>query len=358
MQFALRPIFSHDNQAYQEYEKQKQEYDKAVRQAKKDGTQGDDDDCMKPVLKQLLLRDTTPEALALAHKYNKRGIGVYSDELAGWFKNFNRYNKGSEMEFWLSAWSSTAISINRKTSEPLYIALPFISVAGTIQNGVLNELAKENRTENGFIDRILFVMPDNLIKPYYNDNELSQSVIHNWERIISNLLSVELPVDNTMSPVPNVLPFTREAKALFSSWQRTNTDECNEAENEAIGGIYSKLELYSIRLALILELLSWACNEGDKETVGIKSMQGAVRLVEYFKKSAIKVYSIISNTNPVDQLPANKRNLYNALPYTFTTEQGLGIAEGFEMPERTFKRFIMENKLFNRVSQGEYEKLF
>ena len=36
-------------------------------------------------------------SLADVHKFNKRGIGVYSDELASWFKNFNRYNKGSEV---------------------------------------------------------------------------------------------------------------------------------------------------------------------------------------------------------------------------------------------------------------------
>ena len=68
------------------------------------------------------------------------------------------------MEFWLSVWSGKPINIDRKTGEPVFIPLPFISVCGTIQNGILNELAKDSRTQNGFIDRILFVMPDNLEK--------------------------------------------------------------------------------------------------------------------------------------------------------------------------------------------------
>jgi hypothetical protein len=358
LQFALRPILEHDNGTYQEYEKQKKEYDRAAKATKKDNGQVEDDEPEKPVLKQILLRDTTPEALALAHKYNKRGIGVYSDELAGWFKNFNRYNKGSEMEFWLSAWSSTAISINRKTSEPIYISMPFISVAGTIQNGILNELAKDNRAENGFIDRILFVMPDNLQKPYWNDTELKQAFIHNWEGIISNLLSVELPIDNTLSPTPDILRLTEEAKGVFSAWQRINTDECNAAENEAISGIYSKLELYVIRLALILELLAWACNEGNRQEVGLKAMQGAVKLVEYFKVSAVKVYSIISNANPVELLTADKKKLYAILPDTFSTEQGLQVAVNLDIAERTYKRFIADGKYFKHLTRGEYEKLF
>ncbi len=68
----------------------------------------------KPAWQKNLLSDYTPEALAEVHSYNKRGIGVCVDELAGWFKNFNKYNKGSEMEFWLSAWSRKPITIDRK----------------------------------------------------------------------------------------------------------------------------------------------------------------------------------------------------------------------------------------------------
>ncbi len=89
-----------------------------------------------------------------------------------WFKNFNRYNKGSEEQFWLSVWSGKAIRINRKTTEPTFIAKPFISVIGTIQPAVLNELA-DKRTENGFLDRLLFVAPENLKKEYWSETELN-----------------------------------------------------------------------------------------------------------------------------------------------------------------------------------------
>ncbi|MRS05935.1 DUF3987 domain-containing protein, partial [bacterium] len=284
--------------------------------------------------------------------------GVYCDELASWFRNFNRYNAGSEMEFWLSVWSAKPVSIDRKSDEPVYIQLPFISVAGTIQTGVLNELAKDNRTQNGFIDRILFVMPDNLQKPYWSDTDISPNIITNWQAIINKLLGVQVAVDGMMTPVPEMLYFTQEAKEMLFAWQKRNVDESNTVENEAIEGIYAKLEMYAVRLSLILELMFWACGEGNRDAVTAKSVRGALMLVEYFKCSAIKAYNIISNTNPIDQLPLNKRNIYNALPYTFTTEQGIRIAEGFEMPERTFMRFIKQKTLFTQLSRGEYEKQF
>ena len=356
LSFALHPIVEQDKRTYRQYEQQRQEYEQAVSLSKKEREQQAIDEPIKPVWQKFLLSDFTPEALAEVHKFNKRGIGVYVDELAGWFKNFNRYNKGSEMEFWLSQWSRKPINIDRKTGEPVFIPLPFISVAGTIQKGILNELAKDSRTQNGFIDRILFVIPDNIQKEYWSETDLPPVVSENWERIISNLLNLSVSNDDTLNPSPEVLRFTPEAKKVLFEWQKANTDQCNEAENEALSGIFSKMDMYVLRLALILEMLRYACNESDKQAVSIEAVQGAVKLVEYFKNSAVKVNSILSNASPLDKHPADKQNLYKALPDTFTTEIGLQIAEGLGVAERTFKYFLNEKDLFTRLSRGEYEK--
>lgn len=356
LSFALQPIVEQDKRTYRQYEQQRQEYEQAVNLSKKEREQQAIDEPTKPVWQKFLLSDFTPEALAEVHKFNKRGIGVYVDELAGWFKNFNRYNKGSEMEFWLSQWSGKPINIDRKTGEPVFIPLPFISVAGTIQKGILNELAKDSRTQNGFIDRILFVIPNNIQKEYWSETDLPPVVSENWESIISNLLSLSVTNDDTLNPSPEVLKFTPEAKKVLFEWQKVNTDQCNEAENEAVSGIFSKMDMYVLRLALILEMMRFACNESNKQAVSIEAVQGAVKLVEYFKSSAVKVNSILSNASPLDKHPTDKQALYNALPDTFTTEIGLQIAEGLAVAERTFKYFLNEKELFTRISRGEYQK--
>ena len=356
LSFALQPIVEQDKRTYRQYEQQRQEYEQAVNLSKKEREQQAIDEPTKPVWQKFLLSDFTPEALAEVHKLNKRGIGVYVDELAGWFKNFNRYNKGSEMEFWLSQWSGKPINIDRKTGEPVFIPLPFISVAGTIQKGILNELAKDSRTQNGFIDRILFVIPDNIKKECWSETDLPPVVSENWESIISNLLSLSITNDDTLNPSPEVLKFTPEAKKVLFEWQKVNTDQCNEAENEAVSGIFSKMDMYVLRLALILEMMRFACNESNKQAVSIEAVQGAVKLVEYFKSSAVKVNSILSNASPLDKHPTDKQALYNALPDTFTTEIGLQVAEGLAVAERTFKYFLNEKELFMRISRGEYQK--
>jgi len=356
LSFALQPLFEQDKKAYKLYEQQRLEYEIVVGLTKKERENQDLGEPVKPIWQKFLLSDFTPEALAEVHKFNKRGIGIYADELAGWFKNFNRYNKGSEMEFWLSVWSGKPINIDRKSGEPVFIPLPFISVCGTLQNGILNELAKESRTQNGFIDRILFVIPDNIQKPYWSETDISPTISKNWESVISKLINLTADVDETMGPIPNVLKFTPEAKRILYDWQKENTDQSNDAENEAVGGIYSKLEMYAVRLALILEMIRYGCNESEKQAIGIDAINGAIKLIEYFKNSAIKVNTIISNTSPLEKYTVDKQNLYIALPETFTTEKGLQTAESLGVAERTYKRFLNEKELFKRKRRGEYEK--
>jgi hypothetical protein len=356
LSFALQPIIEQDKKTYAEYVRKKLEYDKLEGISKQKAGQPSSDQAIKPIWLKYIVSDFTPEALSGVHKTNKRGIGVYVDELAGWFKNFDRYNKGSAMEFWLSAWSGKQINIDRKTGEPVFIPMPFIPVVGTIQTGLLDELAKESRTQNGFLDRILFVVLDNLQKQYWSESEIAPITIENWSRIVSNLLNLPFHLDETLNPKPEILHFSPEAKQLLFEWQRVNTNECR-ANSEAIAGIYSKMDMYVGRLALILQLLQWACDESDKQAISIESVKGAIQLVEYFKEAAVKVHAIISNASSLDSLPANKKAVYMALPDSFTTKIGLQVAISLKMPERNFKRFIQdEKKLFVRVKHGEYKK--
>jgi hypothetical protein len=354
--FALEPIEQRDNFEFQKYQKEKQEYDAIEKLTKKEKEAQGSEEPVRPIWEQHLVTDFTPEALTDVHQFNKRGIGVYADELASWFKNFNRYNKGSEEQFWLSNWSGKPIRINRKTSEPTYISLPFISVIGSIQPGVLNELA-DNRTENGFLDRLLFVVPDNLKKEYWSKKELNPSIVDNWHTIILNLLDMQTIKGDNNNPDSIIMEFTPKAKEILYEWQREQTDQANKPENEEISGISAKIEMYALRLSLILQMMRYACNDDHKQVIGIKAVQGALKLVGYFKRTAIKVHYIVHNSSPLDKLPANKQTLYHTLPDTFSTNEGVQIAKSNGMVERTFKRFIQKRELFKKITQGNYEKL-
>jgi hypothetical protein len=353
--FALKPLQNHDANTYRRYEIEKQEFDRITNLSKGEKNKDGFQEPVKPVWNKYLLADFTPEALIEIHKFNKKGLGVYVDELASWFKNFNRYNKGSEMEFWLSSWSSQSITVDRKSGDPLFIKMPNIAVGGSLQIGLLKELAKESRSKNGFIDRILTVFPDTYKEPW-SETDLSESIISSWNNILTNLIELTISLDENQNPTPNLIQFTKEARSTLFDWQRSNTSQCNEEDSELLSGSFSKMDVYVIRLALIIEMMKYACGESDKQSISLHTTQGAIKLIEYFKIGARKVDAILSNVDPLEHLPIDKRKLFESLPDLFTIKQAQEIAFNLNLHERSLWRFLKNKELFSQPSRGNYKK--
>jgi hypothetical protein len=358
LSFALQPIQDKDKRTFREYELKLKEYNRAQNLPKKDREQQGVEEPVKPVWNKSLVSDFTPEALVDVLKFNQRGIGVYVDELASWFKNFNRYNSGSEEEFWLQLWNGKPINIDRKTGEPAFIPQPFISVCGTIQNGVLNQLAKNSRSQNGFVDRILFAFPEDIKKEYWNEDELKEGTIEIWRDVLDRLMNLPVALDENHSPIPEIIPFDHDAWEILLEWQKQSTDEANDSEDDKLRERFSKLELCAIRLSLLMELIEHGCSDDSipPKSISRKSVESALLLTEYFKNTALKIHSIIENNNPLDRHPDNLQRLYHALPDTFTTMEGIDIAECNKVSERSYKRFLNDKMLFTRLSRGNYQK--
>lgn len=359
LSFAFEPLSKLDSKAYHQYSIERKEYDQIQNLGKKQREQAQlSEDYQEPVLKKILLSDFTQEALVKAHHNNPRGICAINDELAGFVKNLNRYNSGSDTENWLSTWNGKPVNVDRSSKASIRINRPYISVIGTIQNGVLFQLAKDGKANNGFIDRFLFAFPLKIQKEVWSEVTLDPIYPQNWEKYLLNLLDLKLEISEWGIPVSKSLSFSVKAKERIKAWQEENTALCNNAPTEAIQGMYTKLENYTIRFALILQLLTWACCEGEKTEIKLKAVEGAIKLIEYFRKTANTVQRIISKEDPLDRLDRQKRQVYEKLPHCFATSEGLLIAEKVSMSESSFKRFIRDKSLFDRLGQGRYEKQF
>ena len=358
LSFAMQPLFELDIKSSVKYQKERREYEKYILACKKE--KEDKEQTAEPILKKFIVSDITPERLITIHQDNKRGICLYVDELMSWLKNFNRYNSGSEEQFWLSVFSGKPIILDRQGNKnSAFIKHSFISVIGTIQKGLLKELAKGERSENGFIDRILFVFPPNLKKEYWNELELSTHIVPLWNSIVKKLTDIQCVTDEDGELVPTQLPFNTEARTLLYHWQHKNTDLCNSEMNEVLVGVYSKLDIYVIRFSLILQLSRWACDESDKKEIDSTSVEGALSIVEYFRITAKRVQGITNSSAMLEQLPTDKLSLYNALPVEFTTSEGITVAQKQNISVDSFKRFLADKKgkLFENVKHGRYKKL-
>lgn len=359
--FAIQPLLNRDIQANTEYKKAIKEYDDIMSMNKKEREENNITDTpIEPKLKKYIVSDITPESLASILEDNPRGIALYADELASWFNNFNRYSKGSEEQFWLMAFSASPIQINRKNIRgSISIKRPYISVSGTIQPGLLRDLAEGSRSKNGFIDRILFAYPPRLKKKYWSTEELPSHITDSWHSIISELMDLEQNIDDNGSAVPKILKYSPEAWKLLYEWHKYNTDLANDTDREHIKGIYSKLEIYISRFALTLQMLRFRCGESSKEQIDTQSIKGAIAIVEYFRITALRVQQTLTAGEIFKEIPTEVRKLYDALPKDFSTAEGVQIAESFNLSRDSFNRFAKQYRdiLLENYKRGFYKKI-
>jgi hypothetical protein len=290
LKFAIKPLVQRDSEAAKSYETNLHAfaaYEKMGAAEKKQAEK-----VSAPVLKKVLMQDFTPESLQNCHSHNLRGLGACQDELMAWVNNFNRYNKGSAEQFWLSNHSGTFTDYLR-AEKYTRIEYSFVSVMGTIQPELLKAFG-EGRYYNGFLDRILFDCPLGLQKEYWTEDELPDETFTKYNAIIYTLL--DLPFDGE----PNYISFERNAKKKLFEWQRKNTDIANEKKNfEA--GICSKYDTILPRIALILQLLHDVCDGKKTLEIELAAVEKAMDLIEYYRVCARRVYAEILGDTVYDK---------------------------------------------------------
>lgn len=347
-----------DREVFEEYKLKCEAYEKAISSYSKKDKQDGVELPKKPVFLKSIVSDITIESLVAVLSYNRRGTCVLVDELAGWFNNMNRYSSGSDLEQWLSLFNGKPIIVDRKTTEPFYIPDPCVSVIGGIQPAIIEEMSKDNKGQNGFTHRILFVFPKGLKRQQWNTKELDTTITAKWFSIIHKLSSLKFKVDDNGKEVSNILRFTPDASNIIMQWQGSNALADEDYDNATVSGISAKIEIYVLRFALVLQLLRWACGEAERDAIDAESATNAIRIGEYFKAQGMEVAEYISNKNPIDRLPENKKNIYRSLPGQFKTADGLVIAENGGMPERTFEFWLKDAMLFQKIKHGEYKKIY
>ena len=249
----------------------------------------------KPVMPQIFTTDATLEALASLLEQNPRGLAFVRDELAGWALAMNQYKggKGADRQSWLSFWNGAPMIVNRKTQdEPLVLENPFGCVTGALPPGVLSDLADERGREDGFIHRILFAFPDP--RPIqWSEASVSGAALEGYRQVFRALTDMRATTPHS----PQLLPFTPRGKQAFVDFANTLYGALSDPSLPPnLRGPFSKLEGYGARLALVLHLCRYVCQEVHHESVDERSVWGAAALVHYFQSHARRVYAYLQAT--------------------------------------------------------------
>ena len=340
LEFAIEPLRKIDRDNLKTYKKKLKQYE---------ATKNDPDkNIEQPVYGQIVLSDITVEGFLKQHLNTPRGLAIYADELMGFVKSFSRYRSGNDEEIWTQLFTGVPIIVNRLHSDSFSVSNPFVGIIGGVQPGLLRKFA-DGKTDSGFIYRWLFAYPDKRTFSRFQDDEIDDHTMNQWETIIDTIRRIRYNGKTT------VIRLSPESYDLYKQWYNTGRETMEHASTSFIG-ITTKMERYCARFALILEVLRYTCGQSDLTSISAQSMKDAFKLTYYFIAGAQKALKKL-HSDPLGTLTEKQRSIYLDLPATFTTREGLTTALLHSMSERTFKDWI-KTPLFRKLDYGTYEKRY
>ena len=363
LDFAFRPIRKHDAKIIKQFKVDMEYYNSQVDSSKKLKEEGSSLP-PKPVLKRTIISDSTPEALMRAHDDNQRGIVIYVDEIMGMFNAVNQYSRGQLIEQLLTAYSGKPLDISRCSMPiPIHIEHPFINIVGTMQTTRMHELIDKGYKDNGLMDRFLFVYPSSREISYWktdseNDSSYFDKYSAIWEGIINRIMDLPFSYDeNTDIIQQNILNFSTDAGKYFIEWRNNTIRNVNLIENdELVDTRIMKIPITTARLALVIQVLKWACGEGIKESVDLASTKSAILLTEYYERC----YSEIQKFMLRESIEPQKKELLDCVSQVFTTSDAIQAGKEAGLSERSVMYALVnltKDKVIKKIKRGEYEKL-
>ena len=232
-----------------------------------------------------------------------------------------------------------------------------------MQTTRVHELVDKGYKDNGLLDRIIFVYPSSQEIPDWQMDEDSASSSFErysvlWEDIINRICEISFPLkDNNENTVQNVLNFSPEASVWFTNWRNAAIRAVNQIKDDTlVDSRIMKTPVIAARLALVFQILRWACGEIHKDFVDIDSTKSAIRLTSYFEDC----YSNIQRFMIMESIEPQKKGLLDLVPSLFTTAEAVQAGKEVGMSERTVMYVLNDlavKKVIRKIKRGEYEKL-
>ena len=361
LDYAFRPLQEHDFLLVSKFIEENKRYAEL-----NTGNKGNATDTDKPVLVQTILSDLTQEAMMRIHNDNQRGIVILVDEIMGFFNSIYRYNDSPLLTQLLTAYSGKPLKVSRCNNPvPIIIPHPCINIIGTTQTQRIAELFTKENVSSGLIDRILFLHPKNREIPKMEenqnagsqDNDRAESVYRKWKAIIDKLLSLEADHDEKGIIMPKVLNMSEDAYRCFAKWKNALVEKANGVEDERlIDSRMMKADSNVARLALIFQLLSWACDEIHMQYIDVRSVQTAIRMYDYLELSYQGIKSVIQT----EAMPPLKKAFLDLVQPDFTTADAIKAGSEIGICESTVKKNLAkmcEEQTIQKTGHGMYKKL-
>jgi len=252
----------------------------------------------KPIRKQLMVKDTTMEALYEILAQNPRGVLSTLDELSVLFTGLNQYKggKGADWAHALAIWTGDEVIINRKGKSEIYIQHPHLAISGNIVPSNLHLIWGPNR-EDGMAPRWLFTFSERHRKLTSSErSSVDQAGLDEWDRMIRWLWDRKPLMDEHGFERPAILDFTEEGREEYFRLYDQLAAEMNDPSFDPMyWNAWQKLDIYAGRFACVLECLCHAEVGADRlYDVEPDNVRDAWKLVDYCKTQYRRVLAYLN----------------------------------------------------------------
>jgi hypothetical protein len=244
----------------------------------------------EPQSPRLRQNDVTIEKVAsLLATAAPKGLLIVRDEIAGWITGMSVYNDAGR-QFWLEAYGGRPYRVERQRNpEPINVPMLAVAVYGTTQPDRLARLMHE--PDDGLLARFLWGWPDPIEFDLGARTPNAEFAIHALDRL--RLLELQPGEQPGSPPRPLTVPLANDALSTLRDFGRAA-----QKRQESAGGLarsaWGKARGHALRLALVLEMLWWAGNDGIEappREVSLKAFVAAALLVnDYFMPMAERAY--------------------------------------------------------------------
>ncbi len=194
---AIRTV---DSQAFEQYSKALREWKKENRNERGD----------KPEPSMTILDDFTLEALIKNHRRNPKGLAIIKDELAGWLKDFNKYNSGKgERDQYLTLFNCPDLKVDRAGAETEFVSKTCVNIIGGIQPKRA-ELIMQKGSDDGFALRWLFCTAQTHEPDIWGDSASD-------DRLLSKAYNFMMAM--TQNHCPHELTLSKSANDVYAKWR-------------------------------------------------------------------------------------------------------------------------------------------
>lgn len=346
LRFMLAPIEEYDRELYEIYRAGVTEYN----------SKGKDEKVSFPTKQQIVVKDSTQEAITEAMLHNTRGILVFVDEIPGFFGNLNRYNNGSDIERILECWSNVALKVDRRGGEMIRVDAPFLTIVGGAQPEAIAKVFRSVGLNNGTVDRFDFAIPLNQGPAEWVEQDIDEETYLKYQIIIKKLLQLPLLMENgELSPLE--LKLSDETRKRIMQWRNgEHLMELKEHGSTPLAAAYGKFDIKLLKYCIIIEMLKYSVGLSDGTEVSIETVESAIELTKYFKLEMSKLHKMVYSNDLTDLLTESQYKTYKTLSYEFRTQDAINIGATYGISKRSINRFLNQDNYFKKVQHGIYRK--